>query len=468
MGYFERRLVRPTLAHVVETLEQATREANEVLPVVEHDREQWDAFVRDIRSEPEGCREWDLCATTWAGGLGIAWWTDHLGRRHFRIYAGSSADGSFAYLFPTKPHPRPPLWHIAPEQVFARSSGGEPEWLAVCACGMAGRPHAVGWMGDRCGCCHYKPAEAPPETPVRLSTFADAGAAVRQLVFSPDGRWLAGVTVTGQAHVWDVQEEKYHSEVRPSVAEVLALTFTPDSKQLAIAAGDRMLHFVNVVTKEEGSAYPAPKAVRSIVIAPDDLTLAIAGQGSFEVWGRPDTSLPWLPTYVQQRDVRAMAFDARGDRLAVEDKWSFSLLYFRERAGCPACCPILGYNITGPLAFSASGRGLVGINTINDGRRGGSTLASWSLDRKQQTSHRALRAHSCAWAFSHDAEWVAGADKAAVMIEHVFDRLRWFRLEHGRWERLEALAFSPDGHTLATADSRGVVKLWPWRRLIEA
>src|SRR5262249_5667799 len=35
----------------------------------------------------------------------------------------------------------------------------------------------------------------------------------------------------------------------------------------------------------------------------------------------------------------------------------------------------------------------------------------------------------------------------------------------GPWSA--ALAFAPDGHTLAVVDSTGVVRLWPWRRLLE-
>jgi hypothetical protein len=469
MGYFERRLVRPTHVHVVETLEQATREANEVIRAVEQDREQWDAFLSDIRSEPEGCHEWDLNrGPGGAGGLGIAWWTDHLGRRHFRIYAGSSVDGSFNSLFPPKPSPRPPLWHIAPEQVFARSSGGAQDWLAVCACGMAGTPQAIGWMGDRCGCCHYKQADAPSEAPVRLSSFADAGATVQQLAFSPDGRWLAAVVATGRAHVWDVEAGRYHGQFRPSVADVLALTFTPDSKHLAIAGDDRMLHFIDVVTKEEMSAYPTPKAVRSIVIAPDNLTLAIVGEGTLEVWGRPDTALPWLPTYVRQMDVHGVAFDARGDRLAVAGKWEFHILHIRERAGCPASWPVFNYKVYGPVAFSPDGRGLVGINESRNGPLMVSSVSFWDLEFKKQTSHHALRTSARAQVLSHNSAWVAGIDDSAVVIENVRNGHWWFRLDCGRWAQLHALAFSPDGYTLATGDSRGTVKLWPWRRLVEA
>jgi hypothetical protein len=45
--------------------------------------------------------------------------------------------------------------------------------------------------------------------------------------------------------------------------------------------------------------------------------------------------------------------------------------------------------------------------------------------------------------------------------------LRGLGTPHDRSARVHAVAFSPDGQTLAVA-SQGTLRLWPWRRLLEA
>jgi hypothetical protein len=55
-----------------------------------------------------------------------------------------------------------------------------------------------------------------------------------------------------------------------------------------------------------------------------------------------------------------------------------------------------------------------------------------------------------------------------VVIENVRDESVWRLVESGWRRKLTALAFSPDGAALATADEEGRVKLLPWRRLVDA
>jgi WD40 repeat protein len=356
------------------------------------------------------------------------------------------------------------VWHLAPDQVFYRERAGEPSWLAVCACGMTGTPEAIGWMGDRCGCCHYKPAEAPAETPVHFATFRDAKHALKQLAFSPDGRWLAGAGPGNAVHLWNVAEGRYHGLALSRAGATLALTFTPDSCLIAIASTDRLLHFVGIPTGEEVSAYPTPQGVSSVTIAPDNLTLAIGAKGALEIWGRPEGGLPWLPVYELHSMVSGAAFNQRGDLLAVGFDPEVMVLGIMERAGWPH--PYRAWGTPGQphsLAFCADGRNLVVIHQHREPAKPG--VASWDLDRRLDSYSHSLHSRSTAYAISPDVQWLAGIQANSVEIESVRDRGRWFLLLGQR--PFTALAFSPDGHTLATADRDGAVKLWPWRRLIE-
>jgi hypothetical protein len=481
MGFFERRFVRPTHLHVVDVLEQATEEANEAGQAVDQDREQWDAFVSDIREVPEGCHEWLHQGLPHAGtgGVGLAWWTDFLKRRHFRIWAGSSADGSFARLFGAE-RKRPPMWHIAPENVFGRSREGPVEWLAVCRCGMSGPPARIGWMGTNCGCCHYKPAPSPEEAPVRLSRFDEAGGPLRQLTFSPDGRWLvaAGAGEVGDVHVWDIAAESYHGTIRPGNVETHALAFSPDSRSLAVACGDRLLHFFTVTTGNETAAYPTPLGVRRVVIAPDNLTLVFVAERTLEVWGRRNTGQPWLLLSTVPGNVQGLAFDGRGDRLIAVPGYDLVELQLLQRGGEPTICRHHTHYTgmwevarhrgpwSGLVAFRDNGQlfGVMGSVTTREASR--QDVVTWDPARKTITSHFPLRTQAQVRAFSADASWLAGIEGNTVVVEHVSDQCQWGRLESSQRGPLAMLAFSPDGQTLATADQEGTVKLWPWRRLL--
>jgi WD40 repeat protein len=466
MAHFERRFVRPSRFQVVDALVQAAQAAGARLSADEDNRRPWESFVSELHDQPEGYYQWDGSELPGdnTGVVAIAWWTDHLCGRHFRIYGSSSADDGARLVHLVKNDPRPPFWHLAPDQVFGRDRSGAHLWLAVCACGMTGTPQAIGWMGDRCGCCHYKPAEAPAEAPVRFATLRGTRRTQKQLTFSPDGRWLAGAGPGREVDLWDLAEGRYHGITRSSGGGTLALSFTPDGTLMALASSDRLLHFVRVPTGEEVAAYPTPPDVSSVTIAPDNLTLAIAAEHNLEVWGRPEPGLPWLPVYEREGRVCGTAFNPRSNRLAVAYYSELVVLGIVERAGCPHSCQRRWtFSPAGPLAFGANGRSVVSILQ----HANFDMVVSWEYERNQETSCHSLHGRSTAFALSPDAEWLGGVKDHLLVIEHVSNVNRWCRLRSGHGA-LMALAFSPDGHTLATANADGAVKLWPWRRLIEA
>jgi WD40 repeat protein len=465
MPHFERRFVRPSHFQVVDALMQAVQSVHAEPASVEEERARWDYFVTELREQPEGQHQWDDSDSPGItrGIVAIAWWTDHLRRRHFRIWAGSSDDGSDQLLRRNDSAPRPPMWHLSPEQVFRRIRADEDIWLAVCACGMAGTPQAIGWMGDRCGCCHYKPAEAPAEAPVHFATLRDSRRLLKQLAFSPDGRWLAGAGRGKDVHLWDVAERRYNGFALANVSETLAVTFTPDSRLLAVASSDRLLHFVQVPSGEAIAEYPIPQEVSRVTIAPDNRTLAILAERTIEVWGRPDAGLPWLPIYVREGKVLCAGFNARGNRLAIGSDKELAVLAIIERGGCPHKWGRRWmYGMPSALTFSADGQSLLSVQQGHTE----ALVESWLIEREQQTSSHPCYSNPTASAFSPDAQWLAGIQDTTLIIEHVRDQPRRYRLQSGQ-RNLTALAFSPDGHTLATADQDGAVKLWPWRRLIE-
>jgi WD40 repeat protein len=72
------------------------------------------------------------------------------------------------------------------------------------------------------------------------------------------------------------------------------------------------------------------------------------------------------------------------------------------------------------------------------------------------------------WAFSLDASWLAGVQGTSVLVQVVPEARHATALEWDPCEPLSCVVFSPDGQTLATGGERGTIKLWPWRRLLDA
>jgi WD40 repeat protein len=106
-----------------------------------------------------------------------------------------------------------------------------------------------------------------------------AGHGLRVVAFSPDGRLLAAGTgepqETGEVIVWDVasgQVRFRHTEK----TGVPALAFAPDGRTLAIGVYDRAARLLDVATGRVRRTFPHPREVRTVAFSPDGLTLATA------------------------------------------------------------------------------------------------------------------------------------------------------------------------------------------------
>jgi hypothetical protein len=445
---------------------------------------------------PEGARRWvDVTAAAQflAGTMpttlaGLAWWVSPLGKRHVRI-AGRRAERDCDHaggLFGPRNVERLPLWLLYPDRMFLRTRNGERELIALCACGAAGPPASLGWVGECCGPCHDREEEGAPAPSL---PFADTGtrehhdSAVHALGLSLDGQMLVSFSGAplgknrgsdGLLSFSDVRTCQVATADSPPVGapgdramlacggkrmfdgcgmqlwEITgapvkgAMTAVPTERVVCVALSrnDKLLArglMGRTVRVDDISKWPKAKEVRtfsatacSLAFAPDGQKLAVGALSNwvhlFDVAGE---GARHLRVDVKQA-VRALAFDPEGHRIV---------------AG------------TGPSPYREV-RALPGVVA-------GQVLL-WDLSSPSPRG-TTLQTHDgavLAVAFTPDGRYLAsaGADRAVKFWDLQANR------EAGALEwhvgAVNALAFTPDGETLVTGSDDWLVKLCPWRLLL--
>src|SRR5262249_7994602 len=134
---------------------------------------------------------------------------------------------------------RPPLWMIYPDFIYVGQRGRKRHVLAACPCGVAGRPEAIGWGGDRCAARPARRDEGLGDparvarglaTPLTLSEN-DVGS----VAFSDDARKLAAATVRPDVlAVWDLANGQVRRLGRGRAPDThVSLRFLPGGHTLA-------------------------------------------------------------------------------------------------------------------------------------------------------------------------------------------------------------------------------------------
>src|SRR5262245_61325185 len=207
MKPLDERRIDPTEDELVALLDRATLRANGRLRNrrVERDKPGWLRFVRKHQRKPEGVQ-------SVKGGRGYAtsavveagWWTDRLGRKHWRVIGGRHSDMEYYWRDPS-PFSDHALWHVYPERLALRRLGKRDELLAFCGCGAVGPVEALAWVGECCGPCHDRREEGLPPHPghgvpwiLKRPDFH-----LTEMACTSDGRLVAGGSF-GEIVLWDL------------------------------------------------------------------------------------------------------------------------------------------------------------------------------------------------------------------------------------------------------------------------
>jgi Tol biopolymer transport system component len=124
------------------------------------------------------------------------------------------------------------------------------------------------------------------QTPVPLPAKGDDDAWPEIMIWSPDGRWLAGGTVVGQTGgivLYSLEKEEYRKLTDGGRAPV----WTRDARGLLFSTDSGAVHLVDIETEETREILPAGESARYMVVgvSPDARVIYVArGEGEADIW----------------------------------------------------------------------------------------------------------------------------------------------------------------------------------------
>jgi WD40 repeat protein len=327
-------------------------------------------------------------------------------------------------------------------------------------------------------------------------------APITYLLFSPDGAVLASLDSNGTARLWDVRRD-------PPLAAVLGPT-SPGSAITAVALSSdgRMVasgsHSGTVTLRETSTGRPAetlhagPGGVQSIAFSPGGKVAVGAGYvGAVRIWPSGGGQSKTLRTGQDDAEVKAVVFSTDGTRLAVRkdayvrakadgvEKEEPSIQDFdvasRQPLGAArkvevATCPTAAL-LTRPTRYPEDTYCAERVALSPDAstaaiyRTANGLVRLWNASRRQVLYE--LPAKPTALAFSPDGRTLAWGAGGRLTLWDVARRQPFGQTLAAGQRDIESLTFAPTGEGLATGGADGTVRVWdplllstdyePWR-----
>ena len=326
----------------------------------------------------------------------------------------------------------------------------------------------------------------------RPPDFTEHHNRVTALAFSPDGHWLASADADGAIYRWDpINVSVKNISLKGHEDAVVAIAFKQDGRTLISASRDGTIRLWDAAAEPEPAPQLKPRiflrqdSLSAMTLAKDDHRLISAStrERIIRLWelNKPTTIEP-LQLWDHERSVVAVAFSptpaglhlVSADRDGSARSWNLTEPFPIGFGGAesqdrnPGAEPQGGASGSPEKAFrtravnpaiSPDGRTLAtaGENADKD-----YIIRLWNLtDSTVQPRSLPGQARITALAFSPEGHTLAAADKnRKVFLWNLDEPTAAPRVLSGYETPATALAFSPEGHTLASADESGKVFLW--------
>lgn len=298
--------------------------------------------------------------------------------------------------------------------------------------------------------------------------------AITTCIYSADGKVLTSRSEDGTIRQWDPASGKELFQFKGHKRWTQMAVFTPNAQALLVIEENAIREY-DVVTNKELRRFPH-QHVHRLAISPDGRIIASNSGSEIYLWdlitGKQLRALAGHEVGVEG----GLAFSPDGKTLASSgnkrtdnERVIAEVRLWDVATGKELGKFAVGRQVPVALAFSADGNMLVPGTSVLGGRWNdpssleAAPLEVWEIaTRKKRCRFQA--AHSItAIAFAPDGETVASAGADSIRVWDVFTGVE---RAHFRGHRapVNALVFSPDGQTLASASSDTTVLIWDTRR----
>jgi WD40 repeat protein len=276
---------------------------------------------------------------------------------------------------------------------------------------------------------------------------------VTSLALAADGKTLAGAC--GTSFLWWLNTEtgEVLHKVTRSNSQRLPISFLANGKTVA-AGTSSGVHFFDVATGQETRRLAPKLRIDDLAISADEKVLAAIVGSNIRRWDL--TSGRELPVLPARKFTAWVAFVPGGKWLVSSDQ--FSVIQFWDL-------------VTGKDNYQIRSAGRLIHSRMFDISRDGKMLAYsfgtgigfWDVSKKQNVEMPGHQGRISALAFAPDGQTLASGswdNTVRIWQRNSGKELKRWQLPLGEFAGITGLAYSPDGKRLAAIGDDGTIRLW--------